>query len=251
MKKTLLLGCALMAITQTMNAQDNMAISEKRPPMWGLEAGASMNTFIDHYQGATSNTNFKAGFHVGGLADILLTDHVYLQPGLRYSMKGGQIETTWTSNITGGTQEIKMKDKLTLHYIEVPVNLVYKFGGDDARVFAGVGAYAAALVGADSKYKHKTTTEIGEVEKEVEDDGTRGLNIGNNADDDLTRMDYGLNALLGVNIHENWFVKGSAQFGLRNLASGGKTPSNSTYLPASSESSLQNMGFALTVGYMF
>jgi opacity protein-like surface antigen len=256
MKKTLLVGCALMAMTQVVNAQD-MASSVSRPPKFGVEVGLTGNTFIDHYQGQTSNSSFKAGFHAGVLGDILLTDHLYFQPGLRYAMKGGQHEAEWTVNTSATTSlETKTKDKLTLHYIEMPLNLVWKFGEDDAKVFAGVGGYIGALVGADKKYKVKETTMVGEQESEVEYDGTRGLNIGNGNTDDITRMDYGLNALLGYNITPNWFIKANAQFGLRNLVSAGQNNINSRNSvvvpgPTGTDASMQNLGVGISVGYMF
>lgn len=258
MKKTLLVGCALMAMTQVVNAQD-MATgsgSVSRPPKFGVEVGATGNTFIDHYQGQTSNSSFKAGFNVGVLTDILLTDHVYFQPGVRYSMKGGQHEAEWTVPNSTGSFGMKTKDKLTLHYIEVPLNLVWKFGEDDAKVFAGVGGYVAALVAADKKYKVKEITTVGEKETSIEYDGTRGLNIGNEITDDVTRMDYGLNALLGYNITPNWFVKANAQFGMRNIISSGqvvKTTNTGVVVPGStaSDASLKNLGVGISVGYMF
>lgn len=252
MKKYVLFGCALMIMSQGVNAQD-VEKTGKREPMFGIEAGANLNNMLNHYQGETVSNQIKVGFHAGFTGDFLLTEHFYLQPGLRYIMKGGQNERSNETLVTGGSTRWERKDKVTLSYIELPMNLVLKFGGEDGGLFLGVGGYAAALVDARTKFKEERTTKIAnESDVEVKNDGTRVLAIGNKAgQDDVTRMDYGFNGLLGYEMNNNWYIKGTVSAGMRNIFSGGQTSNVSSIVPVSNQASGKNISYLLTVGYMF
>ncbi|RYD58581.1 MAG: PorT family protein [Sphingobacteriales bacterium] len=252
MKKYVLFGCALMIMGQA-NAQEQSDMKVgKREPMFGVEFGGNLNNMLNNYQGETVSNQLKVGVHAGFVADVLLTSHVYLQPGLRYIMKGGQNERSNETLITGGTMRYERKDKVTLNYVSLPVNLVYKFGGENGGFFIGAGGYAAALVDARTKFKEEMTTKVAnESDVEVKADGSGKLAIGNTAgQDDITRMDYGVQGLLGVELNNNWYIKGTVEAGLRNVFSGGKT-SNVTSVIPSTNASGKNISYLLTVGYMF
>lgn len=252
MKKLVLLGCALMTITQGINAQERVIVGE-REPMFGVEGGINLNNTLDHYQGETTSNQAKVGFHAGVVGDFLLTDHVYLQPGLRYIMKGGQQERSYTMTAANGTMsETEMKSKITLNYVELPLNIVFKFGGNDSRFFVGVGAYAATLLDAKNKYKSETTVGTGDNKVEmpkVED--TKDMSIGSKDGDDYPRMDYGLSGLVGWQMRNHWYVKGSVEAGLRNLAANRMNPGTNFVAPNMSDNTAKNISYLLTVGYMF
>jgi hypothetical protein len=252
MKKYVLFGCALTIMSQGVNAQEAEKTG-KREPMFGIEAGANLNNMLNHYQGETTSNQIKVGFHAGFTGDFLLTEHFYLQPGLRYIMKGGQQERSITTLVLGGSTEYERKDKLTLSYVSLPINLVYKFGGENGGFFIGAGGYAAALVDARTKFKEEATTKVtNESDVEVKNDGSRVLSIGNKGgQDDVTRMDYGVQGLLGVELNNNWYVKGTVEAGLRNIFSGGQTSNVSSIVPVSNAATGKNISYLLTVGYMF
>lgn len=251
MKKYVLFGCALMIMSQAANAQDASPVG-KREPMFGIEAGANLNNMLNQYQGETVSNQIKVGFHAGFVGDFLLTEHFYLQPGIQYNMKGGQNERSATVLIPGGTDRYERKDKLTLSYVSLPINLVYKFGGENGGFFIGAGGYAAALVDARTKFKEEMTTKVAnESDVEIKSDGSSKLAIGNNAGDDITRMDYGVQGLLGVELNNNWYIKGTAQAGLRNVFKGGNINNTSAVMPTNADVSGKNMSYMLTVGYMF
>jgi hypothetical protein len=254
MKKYVLFGCALMIMSQNINAQEaEVTRTGEREPMFGIEVGGNLNNMLNHYQGETTSNQIKVGFHAGFTGDFLLTEHFYLQPGLRYIMKGGQQERSITTLVLGGHNEIESKDKITLSYIELPMNLVYKFGGEGGGLFIGAGGYAAALVDARTKYKVESTTKIeNKSDVEAKDDGTRVLAIGNKAgQDDITRMDYGFNGLLGYELNNNWYIKGTVSAGMRNLFSGGQTRNVGAIVPSNTQASGKNVSYLLTIGYMF
>lgn len=246
MKKIVLFGCALMLASHGIYAQTE-AGTAKREPMFGVEGGINLNNMLDHYQGETTSNQLKVGFHAGVIGDIMLTDHVYFQPGVRYIMKGGQQERSMMLPGVGGMTEIETKEKVTLNYVDVPLNIVVKFGGDDSRFFIGAGGYVSALLDARTKFKTETTT-ANEGESKV--DGTRKLSIGNNDGDEITRMDYGVNGLIGWQMRNHWYVKGSVSAGLRNIASERDLSAWSSITPTATGSS-KNISYLLTVGYMF
>jgi hypothetical protein len=82
-------------------------------PHWGLKGGINLaKTEIRN----STDLDFKAGTHIGGLAHIHLSRHLALQPELMYSNQGGELEL--------GNTEYKSK----LHYVNLPILLQYMTG---------------------------------------------------------------------------------------------------------------------------
>jgi hypothetical protein len=203
----------------------------------GIEAGVNFNQLADHYQGETTSNQIKTGFHGGLVADFGITNHFSVSPGLRYIMKGGQEER----NYNLGSTAVEEKNKLSYHYIELPVNVVYKFGAEGAgRFMVGVGPYVAAMVNAQNKFKTTTQTIVNGESIEVVDGGNRELEIGDSEDDEIKRLDYGAQGFIGYEMPMGAFVKGGASMGLANTIPGG----SSTFMQ-------KNYNFSLTLGYFF
>lgn len=79
---------------------------------FGAKGGFNMYTFRD---GNKTNYGARAGFHVGALAHIHLTDQFGLQPEVVFSTQGaGYTETNTSSNYS-------------LNYVNVPVLFQYMF----------------------------------------------------------------------------------------------------------------------------
>ena len=72
----------------------------------------------------------KTGFNAGIVGDIPVAPDFYFQPGLLYSAKGAKLENT-------------SDGKLSLNYVEVPLNLVYKPMLGTGRLLMGFGPYVA------------------------------------------------------------------------------------------------------------
>ncbi|MEO6722346.1 MAG: outer membrane beta-barrel protein [Ferruginibacter sp.] len=107
MKKIFLLSSIVMIFSIATKAQIRV----------GIQAGANLsNQSRNDFKGSKliSNKAFK-GFHAGVVADIPLTSHLYLQPQLQYTRKGARYTGAF------GTDA-----KLTMHYVEMPVNILYK-----------------------------------------------------------------------------------------------------------------------------
>lgn len=110
--KKLLLGCFALFTWQKAAAQD---------VHWGVKGGLNVAILQNS---AGGETEFKPGFHAGGLAHIHLVQNFALQPELFYSGQGGKTIT--------GNNEINTN----LHYLNLPVLVQYMFN-NGFRVQAG------------------------------------------------------------------------------------------------------------------
>jgi hypothetical protein len=186
------------------------APAKRRAVHFAPEAGFNLNNMYvkeHHYE----NSNMlKAGFHVGVMMDAAVGKHGAIQPELRYIMKGGEL--------TSKTANQERKDKLTLHYVEMPVNIVYKTGtAGGNRFMVGAGPYVSALVNAQSKTKIKTTTSNFE-DGTTSTDGQHSLPISHkDAPGNMQRFDYGANCFVGYEMASGTFLKAGGEVGLRDL----------------------------------
>lgn len=81
----------------------------------------------------------KIGYHLGLQGDFVLAG-LRLRPALLYHVKGGKGES---SGATGNTN---------LHYLEVPVNLALKVGGNALGVIIEAGPYFGYLLNTSSGF---------------------------------------------------------------------------------------------------
>ncbi len=176
----------------------------RRNVHFGIEGGVLQNTFYNDNASRMGTT----GFLIGGMADIRMADHFYLQPGLRFEQKGIETETITTNTMMA----VDTKDNISLNYITLPVNLVVKFGDwHDVRFMVGAGPYLSYLVSAQDKYQTTTTvygntaarttlTNPTPVNAHVTDEqGTHSLPIGNDAATagNMRPLDWGVNGFIG------------------------------------------------------
>lgn len=219
------------------NAQVVATDTKKVSPVhFGLEAGINLNNLyrseVDRY--VTSNM-IKVGYH-GGFIVNFGTGMFSFQPGLRYSQKGGEITRSYTDPFIA----IESKDKLTLHYIEMPANFVWHAGyWGENRFMIGVGPYVAYLVNAQDKHKLKTTNRETGVETIFE--GQDKLSVGNKDNHDIERWDFGGNAFIGYEFTNGLFLKAGGSIGFIDLQRG-------SYV---GQYNNRNYNFVGTVGYTF
>ena len=208
---------------------------------FGVEGGVNLNNLADKYEGETTSNQIKTGFHGGVIADIGITPHFSVVPGVRYSMKGGQEQRHYNTTVNGITAVREDKNKLSYHYVEVPVNVEYKTGmPGSGRFMIGAGPYVAYMVNAQNKYKNTTEMNINGEATETVDGGNRNLKIGNDPDDEIKGFDYGGQAFIGYQLPMGLFVKGGSQVGFANTLRNG----SSTFMQ-------KNYNFFFTLGYLF
>lgn len=184
MRKMALLCIALFCSGYVVFAQVRVAIvagghlstvaEENNLPGW--------NTIKDNYSG-------RPGFHTGFLADIPFSAKsvLFFQPGVIYYTKGRKFSQSFDPPV--GTV-IRNESTQYINYVDVPLNLVLKFGRKTKFIIGG-GPYGSFFY--NGKETSRTEMENGVVDADENAD----LSVGNQPDQYRT-YNFGLNALTGV-----------------------------------------------------
>ena len=110
---------------------------------FGITAGVNWNNINGKTAtGDKLNNKMKTGFNGGVNVEFPLSNGFYLQPGVEYRQKGAE----WNNG-----------NKLTLSYIDVPVNFIYKPTLGAGSMLLGFGPYAG--FGINGKMKAANGTE--------------------------------------------------------------------------------------------
>jgi hypothetical protein len=140
MKKMILTTIALVSLVMISNAQFRV----------GIKAGGNISkqrVNVSSGNSLYSNDNFKS-YHAGVITEFKLSDRFYLQPQLLYTSKGSTLLSS-----TGAADA-----KLRLHYLEMPVNLVYKLPVSFGYLFGGAGgAFSYGISGKQTQAGHNTS----------------------------------------------------------------------------------------------
>lgn len=130
MKKVILSIATLTGLTMAAQAQVKFA----------PEVGLNMTTMKNTNDITTTTSNSLIGLRAGVNVELPFNQLISLEPGLFYSMKGG--ENTFMSATT----------TTTLNYLEVPVNLKVNLPlGIAGKVFAYAGPHIAYAVSGQTK----------------------------------------------------------------------------------------------------
>lgn len=178
----------------------------------GVEAGANLFSakyketapFGYSYYATGPNTSFVVGGKAGLIAEIGITNNIYLQPGAFYTMKG---YTITFSDYDG----INYDGKLKANYIEIPINVLYKTGTPETgRFFAGIGPYMAYALSGD-------------ISLDASGFGFRAnysesLAIGTTGTDMVKPLDIGANLSLGYELPLGVFFRAQLSHGLYNTS---------------------------------
>ncbi|MDR2466347.1 MAG: PorT family protein [Prevotellaceae bacterium] len=197
-----------MAFTLGLNAQLR----------FGAKIGGAVSSLSTKNWEGEKEDRYKArlGFLLGGMMEYSFTESFALQPELLYVLNGAKEK----EGGDGG--------RISLHNIQLPVNLKYKFGVEGLKFYATAGPYFSLIAGAKVKEGDKTRDLF------KEDGGI------------IKRMDFGLGVGFGVEIKKIAIGAGYS-FGLSNLY---KKSSNSED-NGEDKNSMKTGTFALSVGYFF
>ncbi|GAA4340423.1 hypothetical protein GCM10023149_51830 [Mucilaginibacter gynuensis] len=248
MKKTLLTLC-LAAASFTTFAQ---VYEDETPTTFGIKAGlnqASIKTDLSGFSvpgQVSSSTKSLTSFHIGFFADIKFTKELSLQPALLYTGKGGSFAYAVNIEAEGFNLATVATEKLSLYYLQLPVNLVYTMPVGDNHLFFGAGPYIA--VGLSGRQKGSATI-IAEGMSETTSFDQKVI-FGNNPEESTVRStDYGATALVGFKFWTGFSVNASYDFGLCNIQ-----PYNSSQAQqqdADINISPKTRTLSLSVGYTF
>ena len=185
---------------------------------FGLTAGVNWNNINGQSAtGADLENKLKTGFNGGINAEIPISSGLYLQPGVEYRRKGS---------------ELSNGNDLTLSYIDIPVNLIYKPMLGTGKVLLGFGPYVG--FGISGKVKSANGTE-----RDVKFTDT--YSVSEAEDVQFKKLDAGANFIAGYEFPCNMSVAFKAQLGLININPDSNLPNDQTRN--------RNTGFGLSLGY--
>jgi len=199
MKKIMLTAAAVLAF----------AFSNAQETKFGVKAGLNLANLTGDYDGASS----LIGFHVGGFAEIKLTDKFAIQPELLYSAQGAKIEQTFFD------ESFEFDTKL--NYLNIPVLAKYY-------ITEGFSVEAGPQVGFLLSAKED----------------------GEDAKDYYKSVDFGFNVGAGYNFTENLSVGLRYTIGLSSIADVPDSEEGFEDFDVS-DIDVKNSVFALSVGYKF
>lgn len=193
-------------------------------PRVGIEAGVNFSntTFrFDNGDLEFENGDFRTGLKLGAVLDFRLSRGFYFQPGLFYSQKGSE------EFLNADVFDIR------INYVELPFNFLFKAGtSQTGRFFAGAGPYVGIATG-------------GEYEAFGDEED---LEIGNDNEDLIDRLDAGLNVTAGYEFPGGIYFRGNAALGLTNSFSD-QVVDNYESLGVD-DAALRNTTYSFTIGYM-
>lgn len=156
-------------------------------------------------------------------------------------MKG--FSSHFVSNVQEGGGLYRQEDdnKVRVNYLELPLNLEFKFSAlRHTDLFIGFGPYFAAAVGGKIKTE-RTRTLLSNENIGSHTVAERHLDIGTNGiADDIKPMDVGLNFNAGLECRSGLFFRVNFGMGVANISPDGND-----------NNSLRNFGSSLSLGYLF
>ena len=175
----------------------------------GIRAGANFATWGgDHVEDA----KYKLGFQMGLVADFPLeNENLFIQPGFLFSQIGVRVETSETRRYLRTERRYDEIYKVSLNYIQIPVNIVYKSG---SRLLLNAGPYLGFGLGG----KATEETSVFEEGKLVDNDkDTEKINMGSSSKDDFKGFDFGLGIGVGMQLNDKFQVGAGYNLGLVSI----------------------------------
>ncbi len=164
----------------------------------GIKGGFNLSSLTTD---GNDDSNLNLGINVGVFNKIALTKSVAIQPELLYSMKGTRINYDESSFAEGDS-------KFNLHYIDLPVKLVFNLSEDFE---FQVGPYVGYLIGANTE-TDATVMDAFNIDSENELDR-----------ENFNTIDYGITAGLGFDLNP-LIIGANYSLGLNQVAKKDKAP---------------------------
>jgi len=178
---------------------------------YGINGGLNEATILT---GETPYSDSRvAGFSAGVFSDISF-GNVSIQPGLYYITKGGKdkvFELNGPPSNYSYTAIGYVKEKIS--YLQLPVNILYHIKAGEGKFFLGGGPYIAYGLLCSSSTQSETTD--GEPITYALPE-TNMLQFGN-GEEDIKRIDFGLNATGGYMIRNGLFISAGFEYGLTKI----------------------------------
>lgn len=181
MKKVFLSLCAASMLATVANAQLTYA------PEAGFNFGNLILTETNNGASATVVTSTRYGIRLGAIGEYSFNDNFYLQPGIFFAENGAH----------GSNNSTVIK----LNGLQIPVNVVYKFGKPGGnRFFIGAGLALTYYISGSTS------------------DGSNSADIKFGSGADQTKpMDLGFGLHVGYQLEKGYYVRFGYIRGFSNL----------------------------------
>jgi hypothetical protein len=141
MKTTALLILTVIAVS-----------THAQKPAFGIFAGPQATTAKYSVRGIKQPTEYKYGFHLGGMLKVPFEGKLYFAPGAFYSLKGYKV----TLNDKAFPPDTTANDNnTTLHTFELAALLQFDFGKQASHLFIRVGPSIDIQVAGKEKFNTK------------------------------------------------------------------------------------------------
>lgn len=241
MKKYFMLAALLLGGMTAASAQeihDMFGSDQKGKIAFGVRAGLNVSNIAGEEgpgSGDKLDLNSRAGFHVGAIVDIPITNGFYVQPGLLFTTRGAKEKYSYSE--AGYSEEYTTKYRPM--YLQIPVLASFRADvSESVNVQVNVGPHFAFGLGGKCKNEYSDSDGLSESQKypffgeSTENEGHFGAK----------RFDVGLSFGAGVTLKERYYVGIVYDLGLMNMAiekEWGK------------QAKFHNRNFSIQVGYNF
>jgi hypothetical protein len=205
-------------ITITASVLFLLTVATAQKATFGFNGGLTMSNYKIKGDGDTYTSKSKTGFTAGIITDIPLSKSISFQPALQFTQKGG------VDKVSDG---IDYKLTLTMNYIEIPFNFLYKFNSSKTTFYIGGGPTLSYGISGTVKL-----SEGGE-------NGKADIKFGNGDDDDFKPVDGGANVLVGLQFKSGVSLALNYYMGLSNPV-----------IDGDEDNSYHNRYFGMRIGYM-
>jgi hypothetical protein len=166
----------------------------------------------------------RLGVKTGVMADVGLSDHFYLQPGVYYAMNGFRISIFLASTTAN------------INTLEVPLNVTYKIGdANHNRFFVSAGPYIGFNLSGNA------TTSSPTFGGSSPDEDSEPIIFGSRSSGEISRFDWGVNLNAGYELKNGIFAKAYYQLGIQNLAP----------IDPRGIGTMRSYSFGVGIGYLF
>ncbi len=190
-----------------------------QPARFGFTAGVTYANMTEKTSVSDVHGNYGFGATFGIMLDQPMQKNGSFQVGFNFTQKGARKMPSFLG--TSGSF------KNVLNYLELPMNVVFKFKEGSGKILAGAGIAAAMGIWGKSTNNAVTFKKV------------KYLNFGNTDQDDLKGIDFGLNGLVGYEF------KGGSSITLNFDQS-----LNTLYIGGGNIDKLKNRYFGLRYGYL-
>lgn len=237
MKKTVAILVAALLLSNTITAQTRFGLNGNFLITNATAKQDNGNGGTEDVRGLKSSTGFKFGV----VAEVPVAESFFFMPELNFVNKGAKQLEEETTTIAGTTFSSKSDNKISLNYLEIPLNFAYKSTGSSGSFFGGLGPVLSYGLSGKST-SHHTVTYAGTsqdttVSFTVKFDGKKDADV---TDDNLhlKGLEIGADVFAGYALNNGLFFKVQYNMALTNA----NPNKNSSFKPNY---------FGVGLGYMF